>query len=132
MLRKLQLYFPSATVWAYNNTISFRMFTFEILNFQNYFIGTTHKFWKQTAHNWQTSIDTTQTNDWFFIFWNLFSSLLLKLSTQFEIRPCLQDLSTAAISEWMLHLHTYFSSVALNNTDTNFTDPFFLLAEVPL
>lgn len=80
MLIKLQVYFPSATVWAYNNTISFRMFTFEILNFQNYFIGTTHKFWKQTAHNWQTSIDTTQTNDWFFIFWNLFSSLLLKLS----------------------------------------------------
>lgn len=55
MLIKLQVYFPSATVWAYNNTISFRMFTFEILNFQNYFIGTTHKFWKQTAHNWQTS-----------------------------------------------------------------------------
>jgi hypothetical protein len=131
MLRKLQVYFRSATVWAYN-TISFRMLTFEILNFQNYFIGTDTQILK-TNGSQLADFNWHDTNKWLiFYFWNLFSSLLLKLSTQFEVRPCLQDLSTAAISEWMLHLHTYFSSVALNNTDTNFADPFFLLAEVPL
>ncbi len=92
-----------------HNTISYRMFTFEILNFQNYFIGTDTQILKTNCSqladfNWHN------TNKWL-IFqknWNLFSSLLLKLSTQFEIKPCLQDPSTAAISEWMLHLHTLF------------------------
>jgi hypothetical protein len=44
----------------------------------------THKFGKQTAHNWQTSIDTTQTNDWFFIFG--ISFLLSYSSSQHNLR----------------------------------------------
>ncbi len=81
MLIKLQVYFPYATVWAYNNTISFRMFTFEILNSRTTSLELTHKFWKKTAHNWQTSIDTTQTNDDFLFLESLFFSPTQALNT---------------------------------------------------
>lgn len=70
------------------------MFNFEILNFQNYFIGT-----DTNSENKLLTIGRLQLRQHkqmaIFYFWNLFSSLLLKLSTQFEIRPCLQDPSTA-------------------------------------
>jgi hypothetical protein len=124
MLIKLQVYFPSATVWAYNNTISFRDVHFWDIELPELL----HWNWHTNSENKVLTIGRLQLTQHkqmieFFHFWNLFSSLLLKLSTWFEIRPCLQDPSTAAISEWMLHLHTYFSSAALNSTDTNFSDP---------
>ncbi len=76
--------FPSATVWAYNNTISFRMFTFEILNFQNYFIGTDTQILKTNCSqladfNWHN------TNKWWFFIFGI-SFLLSYSSSQHNLR----------------------------------------------
>jgi hypothetical protein len=128
MLIKLQVYFPSATTQFHIGCSLLRYWTSRTTSLEP-----THKFLKQTAHNWQTSIDTTQTNDWFFKKIGI-SFLLSYSSSQHNLRSnpvC----KTRQLLQFLNECYTcilYFSSAALNSTDTNFTDPLFSLAEVPL